>query len=276
MAADPKAETVVVVGPNAVEALLRHARGRVQRVLHAGPPSPARDRVIALARESKCIVESVAPAVLERHAGELRHQGLVALAAPAPLHEWSDLFERSEPLLVAFDQVTDPHNLGAILRSCEALGGTGALVTRGPLRPAGSDGQPHFRGRERVSAGRPRDEPRPGARRGPRRRSAGRRRRSRRRGALGHRLHPPDGPGDWGRGHGPASIDARALRPDCDDPARRPNGEPQRVGRGGRAALRGGPPETRAKNAEIALTHGRGPSIRPAPLRTPSRTAQVI
>lgn len=130
MAVDAKAETVVVAGPNAVEALLRHARGRVQRVLHAGPPSPARDRVVALARETRCIVESVAPAVLERHAGELRHQGLVALAAPAPLHDWSDLLDRPEPLLVAFDQVTDPHNLGAILRSCEALGGTGALVTR--------------------------------------------------------------------------------------------------------------------------------------------------
>jgi 23S rRNA (guanosine2251-2'-O)-methyltransferase len=130
MGAEPGSDAVVVAGPNAVEALLRHGRTRVRRVLHAGPPSPARDRVIELARAAGCAVETVAPAVLDRHAGELRHQGLVALAAPAPLAEWSALIDGRDALLVAFDQVTDPHNLGAILRSCEALGGTGALVTR--------------------------------------------------------------------------------------------------------------------------------------------------
>ena len=130
MGADPQSDLIVVAGPNAVEALLRHGRNRVRRVLHAGPPASARDRVIDLARAAGCVVESVAPAVLERHAGELRHQGLIAIASPATLAEWADLVEGPDALLVAFDQVTDPHNLGAILRSCEALGGTGALVTR--------------------------------------------------------------------------------------------------------------------------------------------------
>jgi 23S rRNA (guanosine2251-2'-O)-methyltransferase len=130
MAGDARPETVVVAGPNAVEALLRHAGGRVRRVLHTGPAAPARDRVLDVARRAKCTVESVSPAELERHAGELRHQGIIALATPAPLADWSSLVLDAEALLVAFDQVTDPHNLGAVLRSCEALGGTGALVTR--------------------------------------------------------------------------------------------------------------------------------------------------
>ena len=123
-------DTVVIAGPRAVEALLRHAPKRARRILHAGPPHPARDRVLALARDLGRPVENVTPAVLERHAGEVRHQGILALAGPAPLAEWETLVALPNALLVAFDQVTDPHNLGAIIRSAEALGGTGALVTR--------------------------------------------------------------------------------------------------------------------------------------------------
>lgn len=129
MAAEPT-DTVVVAGPRAIEALLRHAPKRVRKLLHAGPPSPVRDRVLQLARDAGRPIEATQAGVLERHAGELRHQGLVALASPAPLVDWEGLLGVQDALLVAFDQVTDPHNLGAVLRSAEALGGTGALVTR--------------------------------------------------------------------------------------------------------------------------------------------------
>ncbi len=119
-----------MAGPRAVEALLRHAPERVRKLVHAGPPSPVRDRILEYGRTQGRVIETVAPAALDRMAGELRHQGILAWAAPAPFAEWSDLLVGEDVLLVAFDQVTDPHNLGAILRSAEALGGTGALVTR--------------------------------------------------------------------------------------------------------------------------------------------------
>ena len=66
-------------------------------------------------------VRNVAPARLEALAGEAVHQGIIALAEPAPLVDWPSLW-RPDALILALDQVTDPRNFGAMLRSLEALG----------------------------------------------------------------------------------------------------------------------------------------------------------
>ena len=67
---------------------------------------------------------------LGRLAAGQRHQGLIAEIVPRPPADWASLLEEPDGLLLAFDQVTDPHNLGAALRSAEAFGAHGAMVTR--------------------------------------------------------------------------------------------------------------------------------------------------
>jgi 23S rRNA (guanosine2251-2'-O)-methyltransferase len=60
-------------------------------------------------------------------------QGVLALAAPLPEADLDDLLApagRGVPFLVAVDGVTDPGNLGAILRSAECAGVTGAILPR--------------------------------------------------------------------------------------------------------------------------------------------------
>ena len=59
-----------------------------------------------------------------------RHQWIAAEINPADYVDWPELLEHENPLVVAVDQVTDPRNLGAILRSGEGMGVTGALLTR--------------------------------------------------------------------------------------------------------------------------------------------------
>jgi 23S rRNA (guanosine2251-2'-O)-methyltransferase len=58
------------------------------------------------------------------------HQGLVAEVAPYPYVDADRLLERDRALLVALDEVTDPHNLGAVARVCEGAGADGLLITR--------------------------------------------------------------------------------------------------------------------------------------------------
>ncbi|HYW28365.1 MAG TPA: 23S rRNA (guanosine(2251)-2'-O)-methyltransferase RlmB, partial [Gaiellales bacterium] len=63
-------------------------------------------------------------------AGSPDHQGLVAEVAPYPYAHAEELVGRDRALLAALDEVTDPHNLGAIARVCEAAGADGLLITR--------------------------------------------------------------------------------------------------------------------------------------------------
>jgi 23S rRNA (guanosine2251-2'-O)-methyltransferase len=56
------------------------------------------------------------------------HQGVVAWTEPYRYAEAHELAGRERPLLVCLDQVTDPHNLGAVIRSAEGAGATGVVV----------------------------------------------------------------------------------------------------------------------------------------------------
>lgn len=66
---------------------------------------------------------------LTRLAGSPDHQGMVAEVDPYPYADAGELLERPDALLVALDQVQDPHNLGAVCRSAEAAGASGLVIT---------------------------------------------------------------------------------------------------------------------------------------------------
>lgn len=56
------------------------------------------------------------------------HQGVVAWCEPFRYADAYELAREGSPLLVCLDQVTDPHNLGAVVRSAEGVGATGVVV----------------------------------------------------------------------------------------------------------------------------------------------------
>jgi 23S rRNA (guanosine2251-2'-O)-methyltransferase len=60
--------------------------------------------------------------------GTRDHQGIVAKVAPYRYADAYELAAAEQPLLVCLDQVTDPHNLGAVARSAEGAGATGVVV----------------------------------------------------------------------------------------------------------------------------------------------------
>jgi 23S rRNA (guanosine2251-2'-O)-methyltransferase len=70
------------------------------------------------------------PERLAELAGSPDHQGVVAEVGPYPYADPAELVGRDRALLAALDEVTDPHNLGAIARVCEAAGADGLLITR--------------------------------------------------------------------------------------------------------------------------------------------------
>lgn len=65
---------------------------------------------------------------LTRRAGSPDHQGVVAEVDPYPYADPTTLLKSPNALVVALDQVQDPHNLGAVVRSAEAAGASGVVI----------------------------------------------------------------------------------------------------------------------------------------------------
>ncbi|MEX2503539.1 MAG: 23S rRNA (guanosine(2251)-2'-O)-methyltransferase RlmB [Egicoccus sp.] len=129
----------VVVGLHPIRELLRAGRP-VRRLLVADTRerSDVLDEIVALARKAGVTVDEVDRARIDDRAEGQVHQGLLALA-PAFAYADLDTVRRragDEPLLlVALDSVTDPHNLGSIARTADAVGAHGLLL---PSRRAAS------------------------------------------------------------------------------------------------------------------------------------------
>ncbi len=125
-----------IVGINPVEGALSNDAERVREVLVENGQRNA--RVLALAERAGQLnipVRHRPREELDRHAGEARHQGVAAryeAAAAVPEHDLAGLLERdgSDALVLVLDGVTDPHNLGACLRSAAAAKVTAVIVPR--------------------------------------------------------------------------------------------------------------------------------------------------
>ncbi|MGI4839641.1 MAG: 23S rRNA (guanosine(2251)-2'-O)-methyltransferase RlmB [Janthinobacterium lividum] len=125
-----------IYGVHAVEALLRHHPKRVKQIwLSEGRSEPRVQTLVALAGENRVPVGSAERRELDAWAGEGVHQGVVADVSPSQV--WGEamldeLLDRTEgaPLLLVLDGVTDPHNLGACLRSADAAGALAVIVPK--------------------------------------------------------------------------------------------------------------------------------------------------
>jgi 23S rRNA (guanosine2251-2'-O)-methyltransferase len=124
-----------VYGRNPVLELLRSAGRRADEVaVLAGARGPLAE-VVALARRAGVKVSFRTREQLTAMAGSHDHQGVVARVTAAEYVDVEDLLavpaERGEPaFFVALDQVQDPRNLGALLRTAEAFGAHGVVIPK--------------------------------------------------------------------------------------------------------------------------------------------------
>jgi 23S rRNA (guanosine2251-2'-O)-methyltransferase len=124
----------VIAGRRAVfEAL--SGRTEVAVIYAADPGDAGLSQIRDLANKKRVRLEESSPDALSALAGEARHQGVVAIAGEYPYRDLHGLLDETRavtnaPLLVALDQVTDPHNFGAIVRSVVAFGARGVITTK--------------------------------------------------------------------------------------------------------------------------------------------------
>lgn len=122
-----------VEGRQAVRELLVAGSRRVHEVfMLAGlDAAPILEDIVELADARKVPVREVTPGRFDAVARTMSAQGVVATAQPLVDHELDELATRKPaPFLLAADGVTDPQNLGALLRSAECAGVTGVVLPR--------------------------------------------------------------------------------------------------------------------------------------------------
>ena len=133
-----------VYGLHAINAVLERSPQRVLELWVAEKRDDPRTRELRERAEGAGVrVQTVNGEALVKLVGEVGHQGAVAAVRPLPGWDEHDLIDSlnqtaRDPLLLILDGVTDPHNLGACLRTAEAAGAHAVLIPKD--RAAAVDG----------------------------------------------------------------------------------------------------------------------------------------
>ena len=128
-------DTGLVIGRNAVRELLKSDREIDKILVRRGDREGSIVVLVAMAVERGIPVVEVDKDKLDRMAGFAPHQGIVAMAAQKEYCTPEDILEiareRGEvPLIVIADGITDPYNLGALIRCAEGCGAHGLIIPK--------------------------------------------------------------------------------------------------------------------------------------------------
>ena len=120
---------MIIYGINAVSEALK--AGRVVS-LRAGRRNDHRlQQLLTLAGDASVPIRRVSDDELNRESGGASHQGVIADVSERRMYELHDLIEEAQAappaLIVVLDGIEDPHNFGAILRTCDAVGAHGVV-----------------------------------------------------------------------------------------------------------------------------------------------------
>jgi 23S rRNA (guanosine2251-2'-O)-methyltransferase len=92
-------------------------------------------KITSMAKNNGVVVKNVNDQKLRQMCGTATHQGVVAVCACAEYSTVEDILERAEekghaPFIIICDEIEDPHNLGAIIRTAEAAGADGIIIPK--------------------------------------------------------------------------------------------------------------------------------------------------
>ena len=123
----------IIVGRNPVTEALRS--GREIDKLMVSSEEGSMKKILALAKERRIPVMKVEKSAIDRIAEGKAHQGVAAYVSAYAYAELEDIFRIAEergddPFIIILDNLEDPHNLGAIMRTAECAGAHGIIIPK--------------------------------------------------------------------------------------------------------------------------------------------------
>ena len=124
-----------VEGRNAVLELLESDRDINKIFISDGEKHGSINKIIALAKEKKVIINEVSKAKLNQMSQTENNQGVIAIVPPFNYCEIDDILDlaknrNEKPFVLILDGIEDPHNLGSIIRTAETAGVHGIIIPK--------------------------------------------------------------------------------------------------------------------------------------------------
>ena len=130
-----EAKSDIISGRNPVSEAVRSNRAIDKILVARGEKSGAVVGILAKAKQKQIPIKEVDRTKLDFITGNTNHQGIVAFAAVKEYSTVEEIFEYAEslgeaPFIMVLDEVEDPHNLGAIIRTAECAGVHGVIIPK--------------------------------------------------------------------------------------------------------------------------------------------------
>lgn len=124
-----------IIGRNPVMEAIRSGREIEKIFVKKGEREGSLTTIIKKARERGIIVEEAERQKLDRMAEGGNHQGVVATAAVCEYVPMAEILKRARdrgraPFVIICDKITDPHNLGSIIRTANCVGADGVIIPK--------------------------------------------------------------------------------------------------------------------------------------------------
>ena len=124
-----------VEGRNAVLELLESGRDINKIYVSEGEKHGSINKIIALAKKKKTIINEISRAKLNQMAQTENNQGVIAIVPPFDYCEVEDILQTAKdrnekPFVIILDGIEDPHNLGSIIRTAETSGVHGLIIPK--------------------------------------------------------------------------------------------------------------------------------------------------
>ena len=125
----------ILVGRNAVSEALRSGRTIDKVFAASGDTDHGLRRLCSQAKQAGAVISMTDRRKLDQMAAGGAHQGIIAYAAAHTYATVDEILQRAAdqgrtPLLVICDEIVDPHNLGAIIRTAECAGAHGVVIPK--------------------------------------------------------------------------------------------------------------------------------------------------
>ena len=122
-------------GRNAVLEVLKSGRDIEKIIVQKGNVEGTIRRIAGMARERGIVIQEAARQKLDEMSQTKNHQGVIAIVSEHEYAEVDDILrsaaEKGEkPFIIILDNITDPHNLGAVIRTAECAGAHGVIIPK--------------------------------------------------------------------------------------------------------------------------------------------------
>ena len=124
-------ELFILTGRNPIREALKNHRDLEKLLVQKGELAGSAMEIVQKAKEQRVMIQTVEKSRLDEIAPQ--HQGLIAFASAYEYSSVEDILQTAEerreaPFILILDGVTDPHNLGAVIRTAECCGAHGVIV----------------------------------------------------------------------------------------------------------------------------------------------------